>query len=95
MRVLYQHPVSPYARKARLALAEKRLPFELRLEKTWERRAEYLALNPAGTVPTMVEDNGLVIPDSGAICEYLEELHPDPPLIGSTAMRSKPALSST
>ena len=84
MRVLYHHPVSPYARKARLALAEKRLPFELRLEKPWEWRPDYLALNPSGAVPTLVEDNGLVIPDSGAICEYLEEAYPDNTLLGQT-----------
>src|SRR5487761_2117013 len=84
MRVLYHLPLSPYARKVRLALAEKRLPFELRTEKTWERRPEYLELNPAGTVPTLVEDNGLVIPDSGTICEYLEEAYPDTSLLGRT-----------
>ena len=84
MRVLYHHPISAYARKVRLALAEKRLPFELRLEKTWERRPEYLALNPGGTVPTLIEDNGLVIPDSGAISEYLEEAYPENNLLGST-----------
>ncbi len=84
MRVLYHLPLSPYARKVRLVLAEKRLPFELRLEKVWERRAEYLELNPAGTVPTLTEDNGLVIPDSVVICEYLDEAYPDSSLFGST-----------
>jgi len=84
MRALYHFPLSPYARKVRLALAEKRLPFELRLEKVWERRPEYLGLNPAGTVPTMVEENGLAIPDSNVICEYLEEAYPDNGLLGQT-----------
>jgi glutathione S-transferase len=84
MRVLYHMPLSPYARKVRLVLAEKRLPFELRLEKVWERRAEYLELNPAGTVPTLVEDNGLVVPDSTVICEYLDEAYPDNSLMGRT-----------
>jgi glutathione S-transferase len=84
MRVLYHLPLSPYARKVRLVLAEKRLPFELRLEKAWERRPEYLELNPASTVPTMVEDNGLVIPDSNVICEYLDEAYPDSSLMGRT-----------
>lgn len=84
MRVLYHLPLSPHARKVRLALAEKRLPFELRTEKVWERRPEYLQLNPAGTVPTLVEDNALVIPDSYAICEYLEEAYPDTGLLGRT-----------
>lgn len=77
-------PLSPYARKVRLVLAEKRLPFELRLEKVWERRPEYLELNPAGTVPTLVEDNGLVVADSGVICEYLDEAYPESSLMGRT-----------
>jgi glutathione S-transferase len=84
MRTLYHLPLSPYSRKVRLVLAEKRLPFELRVEKVWERRSEYLELNPAGTVPTLIEDNELVIPDSGVICEYLEEAYPDTPLLGRT-----------
>jgi glutathione S-transferase len=84
MRVLYHLPLSPFSRKVRLALAEKRLPFELRLEKVWERRPEYLELNPAGTVPTLVEDNSLAIADSNAICEYLEEAYPDTGLMGRT-----------
>lgn len=84
MRVLYHLPLSPFARKVRLVLGEKKLPFELQLEKVWERRPEYLELNPAGTVPTLVEENGLVVPDSGVICEYLEEAYPDAPLLGRT-----------
>jgi len=82
MRVLYHLPLSPYSRKVRVVLSEKRLPFELRLEKVWQRRPEYLELNAAGTVPTLVEDNGLAVPDSNVICEYLEEAYPDTPLIG-------------
>lgn len=84
MRVLFHLPLSPYSRKIRLALAEKRLPFELRLEKVWERRPEYLDLNPAGTVPTLVEPTGLAIPDSAVIGEYLDEAYPDTPLLGRT-----------
>ena len=84
MRYLHHLPLSPFSRKVRLVLAEKRLPFELRLEKTWDRREEYLELNPAGTVPTLIEDNGLAVPDSGVICEYLEEAYPDLPLMGRT-----------
>ena len=84
MRILYHLPLSPYARKVRMVLAEKRLPFELRVEKVWQRRPEYLELNPAGSVPTLVEDNGLVIPDSNAICEYLDEAYPDTALLGRT-----------
>jgi len=84
MRTLYHLPLSPYARKVRLVLAEKRLPVDLHVEKPWERRPEYLELNPAGTVPTLVEDNGLAIADSNVICEYLDEAYPDNTLIGTT-----------
>ncbi|MBV1832775.1 MULTISPECIES: FtsZ-binding protein FzlA [Novacetimonas] len=84
MRILYHLPLSPYSRKVRLALGEKRLPFELKMERVWERRPDYLAVNPAGTVPMLVEENGLSIPDSWVICEYLEEAYPDTPLLGRT-----------
>lgn len=84
MRLLYHLPLSPSSRKVRLVLAEKRLPFELRLERAWERRPDYLALNPAGTVPTLVDEGGITVPDSGVICEYLEEAYPDTPLLGRT-----------
>ena len=81
MRVLYHLPLSPYSRKVRMVLAEKRLPFELRVEKVWDRQPSYLELNPACTVPTLIEDNGLVVPDSRVICEYLEEAYPDTSLL--------------
>jgi glutathione S-transferase len=84
MRFLHHLPLSPFSRKVRVVLAEKRLPFELKLEKIWERRPEYLEMNPACTVPTLIEDNGLVIPDSAVICEYLDEAYPDTPLMGHT-----------
>ncbi len=82
MRYLYHLPLSPFSRKVRLVLAEKRLPFELKIEKIWERRPAYLDFNPAGTVPTLLEENGFAIPDSAVICEYLEEAYPDIPLLG-------------
>ncbi|WP_439577197.1 FtsZ-binding protein FzlA [Elioraea sp.] len=85
MRLLYHLPLSPYSRKVRLALAEKRLAFELRVEKVWERRPEFLALNPAAQVPVLVEEGGLAIPDSAVICAYLEETYPDTPLLGANA----------
>ncbi len=84
MRLLHHLPLSPYSRKVRLALAEKHIPFETVVEKVWDRRAAFLAMNPACTVPVLVEENGLVIADSNAICEYLDEAYPDPPLMGRT-----------
>jgi glutathione S-transferase len=84
MRILYHIPLSPFSRKVRLVLAEKRIPFDLKLERVWERRAEFLALNPACTVPVLQDANGLVLADSSAICEYLDEAYPDLPLLGRT-----------
>ena len=84
MRILHHLPLSPVSRKVRLVLNEKRLPFEPKIERVWERREEFLAINPAGSVPVLVEDNGLVVPDSAVICEYLEEAYPDVPLLGHT-----------
>ena len=84
MRVLYHVPVSPYSRKVRVALKEKGLPFDLRLENVWERRVEFLAMNPAGKVPVLVEADGTVIADSVAITEYLQEVQPQPDLLGAT-----------
>lgn len=81
MRTLYHYPLCPYSRKIRLMMAEKKLDFELEMEKFWERRPDYLQLNPAGQVPTLQELNGSVIADSHAIAEYLEEAYPERPLI--------------
>lgn len=85
MRLLYHLPLSPFARKVRLVLAEKRLPFELQMEKVWQRRPEYLAINAAATVPTLVDEGGLAVADSAVICEYLEEAYPESlPLLPKT-----------
>ena len=51
MRRLYHQPLSPFCRKIRLVLAEKKIEVELVEEKTWERRIDFLRLNPAGKVP--------------------------------------------
>lgn len=81
MRRLHHFPLSPFCRKVRLTLGEKKLGFETIVERPWERRAELLALNDAGQVPVLVEDNGFAVADSTAIVEYLDELHGDPPLL--------------
>lgn len=84
MRTLYHLWLSPVCRKVRVVLQEKGLEFELRTENPGQRRPEFLALNPAGELPVLVEDDGFVISDSAAICEYLDETAPDPPLIPGT-----------
>lgn len=84
---LYHVPLSPFCRKVRLSLAEKRLEVELVEERYWERSAEFLRRNPAGKVPVLRID-GLLLTESGAICEYVEERSPEPPLLpGDAAAR--------
>jgi len=87
MRVLYHLWLSSFSRKVRIALAEKKLEFTLEVEQVWERRREFLAMNPAGQVPVLVEEDGTAIADSDAICEYLDETYPEPPLIGETPLQ--------
>jgi glutathione S-transferase len=87
MRLLYQFWLSPFSRKVRIALKEKGLEFELPVEKYWERRKDFLAMNPAGQVPVLVEPDGQVLADSQAICEYLEEAYPEQPLLGAGPVR--------
>ena len=82
MRILYHLWMSPQCRKVRVALLEKRLEFDLRAENVWERRDEFLALNPASDIPVLVETDGPALSGSDAICEFLDEVHPEPPLIG-------------
>lgn len=77
MRTLYHLPICPFSRTVRLALAEKALGFEPVIEKPWEERAEFIDLNPAGTVPVLVEASGLIVPDIMPILEYLEEAYPE------------------
>jgi len=63
-------------------MAEKNLEFELQIEKIWERRTEFLALNPAGDVPVLIEQDGTTLANSQVICEYLDEVYPEINLLG-------------
>lgn len=80
MNRLYHYPLSPFSRKVRLALAEKRIEVELVEERYWEQDPDFLRRNPAGQVP-ILRLGGRTLSDSQAICEYLEETVPTPPLL--------------
>lgn len=70
--------------RVRIALNLKGLVAEQvfhHLRKGEQRAPDYLALNPQGLLPTLVTDDGAVLTQSLAICEYLDELHPEPPLL--------------
>ncbi len=84
MAKLYHVPLSPYCRKVRLVLAEKRIEVELIEERYWEEQPEFLRRNPAGKVPVLrFEDR--VMSESTPICEYIEERFPEPPLMPKSA----------
>lgn len=82
MRILYHFWLNPFSRKVRMALTEKKLAFELRIEKPWERRTEFLAMNPAGDLPVLIEKDETTLSNSEVICEYLEEVYPEVNLLG-------------
>jgi glutathione S-transferase len=87
MLKLYHHPMSTFSRKVRLALIEKGVPFErvlVDLVKGEQKKSEYLALNPNGKVPTLVDDDFVVF-ESTAICEYLEDKYPEPSILPGDA----------
>jgi glutathione S-transferase len=80
MNRLYHVPLSPFCRKVRLTLAEKKIEVELVEERYWEPTPEFLRRNPAGKVPILRMDSR-VLTESQAICEYIEETVPNPPLM--------------
>lgn len=84
MPTLFHLPLSPFCRKVRLVAGEKSIGVSLEIEEPWRRREEFLALNPAAEVPVWVDDDGGTVPDSLAICEYLDEIDMGPSLMGDT-----------
>ncbi|WAS94208.1 glutathione S-transferase family protein [Nannocystis punicea] len=86
-RTFYYGSGSPYAWKVWLALEFKQLPYEFKLlsfDKGDTRSPEFLALNPRGKVPVLVDD-GNALWESGAIVEYLEDRYPERPLLARDA----------
>jgi glutathione S-transferase len=86
---LYNGRFAPNARRVRIFLAEKGLSLpmvDLDLAAMEQRSPSYAAVNPFQRVPALELDDGTVIAESIAICRYLEELHPEPPLFGSSAL---------
>ena len=88
---LYTYFRSSAAYRVRIALNLKKLPYEaipIHLTKDGGRhkRAEYRAINPQMRLPALVLDGGQTILQSLAIVEYLEETHPNPPLLPKGAI---------
>lgn len=90
MKLYYFH-IAPNPTKVRLYLAEKRaagasIPMEeclVDLREGEQRAAEHLKRNPLGKLPVLELDDGSFLTESLAIIEFLEELHPEPPMVGT------------
>jgi glutathione S-transferase len=80
MATLYTADRCPYAARVRIVLAEKGLAYEAVEIDLDDRPAWLFDKNPAGRVPVYEEDDGLVLPESYVIMEYLEERYPEPAL---------------
>jgi glutathione S-transferase len=84
-RTLHHFPLDPASRQVRLAMGEKRLAFTELAVKYWERPKDFIRLNPSGMTPVLVEAEGdakLVLCESRAILDHIEEANPEPPLLG-------------
>ena len=83
----YDCSTAPSPRRVRIFAAEKGISLptvQVDLRNGEQFSEAFRAINPDCTVPALALDDGTVIADAVAICGYLEEIHPDPPLIGAT-----------
>ncbi len=86
---LYDCEQAPNPRRVRIFMAEKGISCEteqLNIVQGDNLGDDFLAVNPRGLLPTLVLDDGTVLDESVAICRYLEETHPEPPLMGTDAV---------
>jgi glutathione S-transferase len=75
MLTLFYHPLCPLSRYVRLILGEYSIEARLVEERFWERRKEFLLLNPAGQIPVLVADGQPAVPGAAIIAEFIEETH--------------------
>ena len=81
MLTLYDAERCPYAARARIVLAEKRVSYEAVAIDLADRPRWLYEKNPKGRVPVLEEDGGFILAESAVIIEYLDERYPDPPLL--------------
>ena len=87
MLTLYEHPLSPYAQKVKIALREKDVEFKLRTPEgmgSGHAAGDFIRANPRGEVPVLIDDNFSIF-DSTIILEYIEDKWPTPSLLPSSA----------
>lgn len=86
---LYDSKVAPNPRRVRIFLAEKgvSLPTEqIDIGQRDQKSDAFTRLNPLQAAPVLVLDDGTALTESVAICRYIEETHPEPPLFGAGAL---------
>jgi glutathione S-transferase len=91
MPIVYEHPLSPYAQKVKIALGEKGVAFETRMPDILggSDREQFLRLSPRLEVPALLDGDAAIF-DSTIILEYVEDRWPDPPLLpASPAERAR------
>lgn len=85
--IFYDCSTAPNPRRARMFIAEKGLEIESRdisIAKGEQLSEEFLKVNPRGTIPVLVTDDGMVLAENLGIAAYLEAAYPEPPLMGAT-----------
>ena len=90
MITLYDCTTAPSPRRTRMFLAEKGIDYEniqVDLRKGEQMSESFRKINPGCTVPAMITEDGAVLTENAGIAVYLEALHPDPPLLGTTPMQ--------
>ena len=86
---LYDSTLTPNPRRVRMFMAEKGVDYEniqVDIIKGDNLNESFLSINPRGLLPTLVLDDGTVIDETVAICRYIEEMHPEPALLGTDAI---------
>ena len=76
---------SPFARKVRVVLLEKNIPFELKTINPWNMNADIERFNPLGKIPVLITANDETIYDSKIIIEWIEHNYPDPAVFPTDA----------
>ena len=76
---VHGHPLSPFVRKALLALEFKQVDYELNVVMPGETDPAFRAMSPLGKIPVL-EHDGFTVPDTSIICRYVDRLFPEPPL---------------
>ena len=79
---IHGHPISPFVRKALLALELKGVEYELNVVMPQSPDPAFRAISPLGKIPVL-EHDGFTVPDTSIICRYIDRIFPEPPLYPS------------